>query len=169
MFTLRQGSPGIYSGHAGVSPAVIQRTYLASTSAASAARRFAAATLAEWGTDGTVSGDCVQVAAELFANASRFGGCCAPPEFAIRLACCPGFVIIQAGDRYPAPPRRPARRVRWRAESGRGLPITRTLAAQLAWYRDADGWKWIWAAMADGSAAATGGRVASRDRLAVAA
>jgi anti-sigma regulatory factor (Ser/Thr protein kinase) len=120
------------------------------------ARRQLTDTLAGWGLRAiAVVGD--QVAAELLANAVGQAENASPPEILLRLTRSRCFVIIQVGDRNPAAPPRPPRKVPGQAEHGRGLLIVRALAEQVAWYEQG-GWKLVWAAIRAASPVRSAGR-----------
>ena len=82
MHTLREAAPGGHRGlHQGLSA---ERIFPAVPVSVPAARRFVADTLAVWSL-GDVTGNSVQVVAELAANAVREGEHCPHPEILLRL------------------------------------------------------------------------------------
>jgi anti-sigma regulatory factor (Ser/Thr protein kinase) len=102
-------------------------------------------TLTAWGLP-TIADSTDLVAGELLANAVSQGEGTSPAEILLRLTRTRCFVIIQVGDHNPDAPPRPPRNVDGLAEHGRGLLITRILAAQIAWYQEGQ-WKLVWAAI----------------------
>ena len=144
MSTLRQAVP---RGHIGLQYAVsVEEVYPADPTAAPQARHLVTSVLRDWGLP-ALRPDAALVVTELITNAVVQGESAPPPEVLVRLSRTASYAVIQVGDHNPAGPPTPPRRVKVTEEHGRGLLITRTLSAHLAWFRQ-DDWKVVWAALA---------------------
>jgi len=143
MSTLRQAAP---RGHIGLQHAVsVEEVYPADPATAPQARHFVTSALRDWGLP-SLRPDAALVVTELIANAVAQGESAPPAEVLVRVSWTERYVVIQVGDHNPAGPPRPPRRVSETAEHGRGLMISRSLSAHLAWFCQGD-WKVVWAAL----------------------
>lgn len=148
LHTLRHAMPGSQSTRV-MAP---EQTWPAALDSVPEARRFTASTLTLWGLPdtGSATDAAVQVVSELVANAVRATAAGTEPAAGsvvlLRLSLTRRAVIVQAGDKHPAPPPRPSRRNSAEAENGRGMQIARALSLCLGWYTEG-GWKIVWAAV----------------------
>ena len=143
MHTLRQAEPGNQTDLR-TGCATAELILPARPQSARQARTFAESTLRSWSVSDT--SNVALVISELTGNAVREEPPGGQGQILLRLGLTVSYVIVQVGDRNPAVPPRPPRRVPARAESGRGLAIALALSRKLCWYSDS-GWKIVWAAV----------------------
>jgi Histidine kinase-like ATPase domain len=143
MSTLRQES---LRSHTSMWRAVsVEAVYPAEPGSVPRSRCLVTSTLRDWGLP-ALRPDAALVVTELAANAVAQGEVVPPADFLVRISLAACYVVIEVGDHNPAGPPAPPRAVNGTAEHGRGLFISASLSADLAWCRDGD-WKIVWAVL----------------------
>jgi anti-sigma regulatory factor (Ser/Thr protein kinase) len=143
MSTLRQAAPPTYTGLQDAMS--VEEVYAAAPLSVPRARHLVTSVLRDWGLS-ALRPDAALIVTELAANAAGQGESATPAEVLVRISRTAGDVVIQVGDHNPAGPPSPPCTVPGTAENGRGLLISRALAADLGWCIEGD-WKIVWAVL----------------------